>query len=176
VTCSAGDEVPSPRGRLILVCGPGGTGKTTLADLLSRGLNVACLHKDDVKASLYDAGIATTRSFQIFLALSERQLSNRIDLIIEATMHEPADWDVLRRWQETYDLDLICVICSVDRDERERRIRTRDRHPAHAEADERQLAELDLVEDYSHLPGLHIRISTEGDPRTSARAVLTQLP
>lgn len=164
-----------PRRRLILVCGPGGTGKTTLADHLSRALNVACLHKDDVKASLHDVGIETPRSFQVFQALVERQLANRIDLIIEATMHEPADWGILHRWQEAYDLDLVCVICSAEKDERERRIRTRDRHPAHAAADLRQLAELDAVVDYSRLPGLHIDVPTQDEPQATARRVLASL-
>jgi predicted kinase len=172
---SGADDAAGPRRRLILVCGLGGTGKTTLADLLSRELNVACLHKDDVKTALHDGGIETPRSFQIFRTLVERQLANRIDLIIEATMHEPADWGLLSRWQEAYDLDLICVVCSAEKEERERRIRTRDRHPAHAAADRRQLAELDVVVDYSQLPGRHIDISTRAEPHASAQEVLAEL-
>lgn len=66
--------------RLILVCGPGGAGKTTLADLLSRELNIACLHKDDVKTALYDVGIETPHSFRIFQTLVERLLADRVDL------------------------------------------------------------------------------------------------
>ncbi len=171
----AADEATVPRRRLILVCGLGGTGKTTLADHLSRELNVACLHKDDIKTSLHDVGIETPHSFQVFALLVERLLANRVDLIVEATMHEPADWGLLRRWQTAYDLDLICVICSADEDERERRIRTRARHPAHAGADQRQLAELHAVVDYSKLPGQHIEIATHEEPHASARRVLAEL-
>jgi len=172
---SAADDPAVPRRRLILVCGPGGTGKTTLADRLSRELNVARLHKDDVKTSLHDVGIETPHSFRVFAGLVERVLANRVDLIVEATMHEPADWGLLQRWQATYDLDLICVICSADEDERERRIRTRARHPAHAGADQRQLAELHAVVDYSKLPGQHIEIATHEEPHASARRVLAEL-
>lgn len=90
-------------------------------------------------------------------------------------MHEPADWGLLTGWQETFGLDLICVVCSAEQAVRERRIRTRDRHPAHAGADRRQLAELEAVVDYSALPGRHIDVSTQEDPRTTARAVLAAL-
>lgn len=163
------------RARLILVCGLGGSGKTTLADGLARELNVACLHKDDVKTALHDAGIVTARSFDVFQALVERQLSNRVDLIIEATMHVPADWGLLRRWQDAFDVDLVCVICTADRAERERRIRERIRHPAHAAADRRQLVEPDPAVEYRRLPGAHIPITTDRDPSTSVRVVLDRL-
>lgn len=163
------------RQRLVVVCGRGGSGKTTLADALSRELNIACRHKDVIESTLHDAGIVTSRSFQIFQALVEQQLANRVDLIIEATMHEPANADLLQQWQQTFDLDLVCVICSADRDERRRRIQTRPRHIAHAEADQQQLRDLDRTVDYSRLPGRRISITTHHESGRSAREVLEQL-
>ncbi|MGT2425050.1 AAA family ATPase [Amnibacterium kyonggiense] len=166
----------SRRPRLILVCGLGGTGKTTVADRLAQELGTACLHKDDVKASMHDAGITTPRSFEVFVGLAERLLVNRVDLVLEATMHRPEDWWILRGWQERHDLELICVVCSADRDEREQRIRMRDRHPAHAEADRRQLAQLDAEVDYGALPGVRIDVRPEGDVAGTVGDVLARLP
>jgi predicted kinase len=147
---------------LIVVCGPGGTGKTTLADALSRELNIACLHKDSIKATLFDQlDLLTSRSYQVFQALIEEQLINHVDLIVEATFHGGDAPDLLRRWQATYGLDILCVVCHVDPEQRRRRIETRHRHAAHARADAQQLRTLDDVAEYSLLPGRHLRITTD---------------
>lgn len=161
--------------RLIVVCGPGGSGKTTISDALSRELNVACLHKDAIKAALHDAGITTPRSYEIFQTLAEQQLANRIDLILEATFHGPDAPGLLRRWQQTYHLDLTTLICQAGPETRRTRILTRPRHPAHAEADQQQLQQPGPTVDYTALPGRSIPIDTDRPFTESLRTALAPL-
>ena len=137
-------------------------------------MNIACLHKDAVKTALYDVGIMTDRSYEIFKTFVEHQLANQVDLIVEATMHGEDAVAVLETWRDRYDLDLTCVICEVDRDVRRRRIETRARHVAHAAAD-RQLLDLEMTMDYSKLPGRRIAVITDRTPEASAALVLDQM-
>jgi len=162
--------------KLIVVCGLGGTGKTTLANALSKELNIACIHKDSIKSILYDKGIVTEKTFPLFKAFVEEQLNNNVDLIIEATFEFAGDDELLKNWQTRYGLELICVICETDYDERIKRIHSRVRHESHLEADAKHLENSDLATfDYSIMPGKHISIITTESPDKCLQSVVTQL-
>jgi predicted kinase len=163
--------------KLIVVCGLGGTGKTTLANALSKELNIACIHKDSIKAILYDKlGVVTEKTFLAFKAFVEEQLANGVNIIIEATFDFAEDAQLLRAWQDKYELELVCIICSVDNAERKRRILSRERHISHQDADLKQLQNIEIAHfDYSIMPGKHIAISTASSLQESVRAATSQL-
>ncbi|MFD1720425.1 AAA family ATPase [Amnibacterium endophyticum] len=165
----------APPPRLVVVCGTGGSGKTVLADALSRRLGIACLHKDAIKAALHDAGVVTPRSYEIFLTLVEQQIANGVDLIAEATFHGSDAPELLRRWQRAYDLDVVRVLCRASAATRRTRILIRPRHPAHAEADRQQLERPEPIAAYSAFPGRHVLVDTEQPLSASLEEVLAGL-
>ena len=162
------------RRRLIVICGPSGSGRTTLADAVSRELHIACPHEDAIKAALHDVGITTPHSYEIFRTLAEQQLANRVDLILEATFHGPDAPDLLRRWQRTDELDLTTVVCSAADGTRRMRILARPRHPAHAEADRQQLQDPGSTTDHTAFPGRLVLVDTDHPSADTLRSALTQ--
>ena len=56
----------------------------TLAKEISQKLNIACIHKDSIKSFIYDVGFLTRRSIDLTFRFAEEQISNGIDIIVEA--------------------------------------------------------------------------------------------
>jgi len=148
---------------LIVVCGLAGSGKTTLAKTLSRRLNIACIHKDSIKAAIHDKlGLLTNESFSIFTQLIEEQLANGVDLIVDSPFNFAADVSLLARWQVRYNLEILTVICRIDEQQRMARISKRHRHVCHHEADMQQLCTpAEDLFDYSEMPGRKITVFTD---------------
>lgn len=148
--------------KLIVVCGLGGSGKTTTAAALSKKLNIVCLHKDRIKAAIHDVlELPTPKALSLLLKFTEEQIANEVDLIIEGPFNFKEDALIFDRWKEKYKLDLTFVICSADVQTRKERIELRERHTCHAEADTKLLNEIEAeVFDYSIMPGRQINIIT----------------
>ena len=157
---------------LIIICGVPGSGKTTLANELSKKLSIVCFHKDSIKEQLYDALNLSTLddskhigavSIKVLLHLAEEQLARGIDIILEGAFGFTEDADLFNQWEKTYDLNIFNVICEIDDSEREKRFRTRDRHQAHHD-EERTLLPDELEKYraiYKQFPGQAITVKTD---------------
>ena len=126
--------------KLIIVCGLPGSGKTMLADELSKRTGIACLHKDSIKEKLFEGlGMSTLEeskrigkpSVDVMLYLAEQQIVNGVDVIIEAPFNFPGDYGLFLKWMDQYEIGLYSVVCSIGSEERKRRVETRERHVAH---------------------------------------------
>lgn len=148
--------------KLIVVCGLGGSGKTTTAEELSKKLNIVCFHKDKIKAAIHDVlELLTPNALNLLLKFTEEQLKNEVDLIIEGPFNFKEDALIFEKWQKKYNIDLFFVVCSVDKLVRRERVVSRERHVCHQEADEKLLNQIETEYfDYSIMPGKHINITT----------------
>lgn len=157
--------------KLIIVCGLPGSGKTTLARHLSKKLNIVCLHKDSLKENLYDTlGLSTledskrlgNQSIKLLLSITEEQISNGIDLIIEAPFRFEEDYGLFSKWTQTYHISIYSVICSIPKEERKERFLNRPRHQSHHDAE--RIQDDSFNEDsevYNGMPGKQIKITTD---------------
>lgn len=169
--------------KLIIVCGLPGSGKTTLAKKLSEKMGVACLHKDSIKESLYDifemktledSKRLGTQSIKLLFKLTEEQLTQGVDLILEAPFNFPEDYKIFNEWQLKYRIDLYSVICSINSKTREGRISNRPRHKAHHD-DERGDFLMNVKCNYKDIPGKQVRVITDKAVATLTNIVIAQL-
>jgi len=163
--------------KLIIVCGLGGSGKTTIAKALSKKLNIVCFHKDSIKTALFDElNFPTTDTYKLFFKLAEEQISNHVDVIIESSFTYKSDLQLLKHWLKKYDVELFCVICDIDRGTRRQRIKSRPRHDCHRAADLKLIENLTTEScDYSRLPGKLIDITTNKPIEKTIRQICTEI-
>ena len=159
--------------KLIIVCGLPGSGKTTLAKELSRKLKITCIHKDSIKENLYEILELSTledskriggQSIQLLYKLTEEQLENGLDLIIEAPFYFEEDYEIFRNWKLKFKLKIYSIICKINNKERSKRFQSRERHQGHRDI-ERLSDTATSGEVYKKLPGKIIKISTDKPPK-----------
>lgn len=146
--------------KLIIICGLPGTGKTTLANELSKNLKIFCLHKDSVKESLYDSlkmksledsKILGYPSVKTILDLAEENIARGVDVIIESPFNFENDREVFEEFKSKYSVEIYTIILELETAERKQRFLERERHVSHHdEQRERQYEEVES--NYEHMP------------------------
>lgn len=155
---------------VIIICGLPGSGKTTLAQALSKELNMACLHKDILKESLYslldmktfeDSQKSSHLSMALLFELAERMIRNNIDIMLEAPFMVENDYEIFKKWIDEHSANLIHIICTISDEEKVKRFDTRPRHPAHHDHErDMSVYSNDKEAVYEKLPGKKMKIET----------------
>ncbi len=171
--------------QLIIICGLPGSGKTTLAQALSKELNIACLHKDILKESLYtllkmktfeESQKSSHLSMSLILELAERMVANKIDIMLEAPFMMEEDYTTFQKWIDEHKVNIINIICTISDEEKMKRFDTRPRHPAHHDHErDMSVYSNDKESVYEKLPGKKIKIETNKEVNKLIEEIIGQL-
>ncbi|GCE12432.1 AAA family ATPase [Tengunoibacter tsumagoiensis] len=133
---------------LIIVSGPSGVGKTTLAQRLGKDLHLPVLHRDGMMEKLYDAlemqpetrhPLLNSASFQLTYYMTGILLDAGQSLILEATLSRPErSTPEFLALKAQHDFVPLQIACGGDGDVIMQRflarIKASDRHPCHRDS------------------------------------------
>jgi predicted kinase len=131
---------------LIIVSGPPGAGKTTLARRIAKELGLPLLARDDIKELLFDTlGWSDRRwsrklglaSWRLLYHVLEELLKANQSLVVESNFRKEFASEELGALQGRYRLEVVQVVCKADSDTLLKRFKQRaesgERHPGHVD-------------------------------------------
>jgi predicted kinase len=129
------------RPTLVVISGPAGTGKTTLAHELAAAIRCPSICRDEIKEGMVAAAVdfdpqrsdeLTQRTLPIFFDVLRLLLEGGVTVVAEAAFQHHVWAPNLERLGELADLRV--VQCHADAATARRRVRERASRPAHADA------------------------------------------
>jgi aminoglycoside phosphotransferase family enzyme/predicted kinase len=184
----------TPRPALIAVCGQIGTGKSTIAQLLSEQTGFSVQNSDVVRKRLagllptshaadeYQAGLYapgfTRKTYDALLAAAQEEVRNGRGIIIDATYKDPADRAALLKLADELAVPVVFVECRASTATVEQRLRERERRGDSASDATWTLAQRDrqAFPSLNDIPDpCHIIVDTEGDIEGALAQLETRL-
>jgi predicted kinase len=128
-------DIPKLSPTLIVLSGLPGSGKTVLAEGLSRALSVPIFSVDPIEAAMWRVGLAKTETgvaaYEVAQALADEHLRLRLAVIVDAVNPVEAPRAAWRKLAAKYRVSLKVIECVVsDETMHRQRIEGRARNPA----------------------------------------------